>query len=245
MRIELAGVSKTFSDGHRALDCITYSEDFNALAVIGPSGGGKSTLLRILGGLIAPTSGGVAIDGSKVSFDEKRLIQYRRQIGFVFQSKGLFNHLTARQNIILPLVNVHGYTKTSAEEAADNLLDRFGLAGAGHKFPHELSGGQQQRVAIARAVAVKPKLLLLDEPTSALDPELTGEVLDLLNELRNDGLNIILVTHEMGFAKKACDKLMFIVNGRLAECGDSEMLFTRPKTAELAGFLSKVLEWNV
>jgi len=245
MRIELAGVSKTFSDGGKALDGITYREDFNALAIIGPSGGGKSTLLRILGELIAPTSGEVAFDGNKVSYDEKHLIQYRRKIGFVFQSKGLFNHLTARQNIILPLVNVHGYTKTSAGTAADNLLDRFGLSGSRHKFPHELSGGQQQRVAIARAVAVKPKLLLLDEPTSALDPELTSEVLDILNELRNDGLNIILVTHEMGFAKKACDELMFIVNGRLAECGDSEKLFTRPETAELAGFLSKVLEWNV
>ena len=114
-----------------------------------------------------------------------------------------------------------------------------------HKYPHELSGGQQQRVAIARAVAVKPKLILLDEPTSALDPELTSEVLDMLNELRNEGLNFILVTHEMGFAKKACDKLMFIVNGRLAEYGDSEKLFTSPETEELAGFLSKVLEWNV
>lgn len=245
MRIDLAGVSKTFSDGNKALDDITYREDFNVLAVIGPSGGGKSTLLRILGGLIAPTSGEVSFDGDKVSFDEKHLIRYRREIGFVFQAKGLFNHLTARQNIILPLVNVHGYTKTSAESAADNLLDRFGLSGGSHKFPHELSGGQQQRVAIARAVAVKPKLLLLDEPTSALDPELTNEVLDLINELRSDGLNIILVTHEMGFAKKACDKLMFIVNGRLAEWGDSETLFTRPGTAELAGFLSKVLEWKV
>jgi len=245
MRIELAGVSKTFSNGNKALDCITYSEDFNALAIIGPSGGGKSTLLRILVGLISPTSGEVAFDGNRVCYDEKHLIHYRRKIGFVFQSKGLFNHLTARQNIILPLVNVHGYTKTSAGTAADNLLDRFGLSGDRHKFPHELSGGQQQRVAIARAVAVKPKLLLLDEPTSALDPELTSEVLDMLNELRNDGLNIILVTHEMGFAKKACDKLMFIVNGRLAECGDSEKLFTRPGTVKLAGFLSKVLEWNV
>jgi len=245
MRIELAGVSKMFSDGNKALDGIIYREDFNALAIIGPSGGGKSTLLRILGGLIAPSFGEVAFDGNKVCYDEKHLIQYRRKIGFVFQAKGLFNHLTARQNVILPLINVHGYTKISAGTAADNLLDRFGLSGDRHKFPHELSGGQQQRVAIARAVAVKPKLLLLDEPTSALDPELTSEVLDMLNELRNDGLNIILVTHEMGFAKKACDKLMFIVNGRLAEAGDSEKLFTRPGTVELAGFLSKVLEWNV
>lgn len=245
MRIELAGVSKTFSDGNKALDGITYRENFNALAIIGPSGGGKSTLLRILGGLISPSSGEVSFNGDEVCFDEKHLIRYRREIGFVFQAKGLFNHLTARQNIILPLVNVHGYTKTSAGTAADDLLDRFGLSGDRHKFPHELSGGQQQRVAIARAVAVKPKLLLLDEPTSALDPELTSEVLDMLNELRNDGLNIILVTHEMGFAKKACDKLMFIVNGRLAECGDSEKIFTRPETAELAGFLSKVLEWKV
>ncbi len=245
MRIELAGVTKVFTDGKKVLDNICYSEDFDALAIIGPSGGGKSTLLRILGGLISPTTGEVSFDGSKVSFDEKHLIHYRRKIGFVFQAKGLFYHLTARQNVILPLVNVHGYTKTGAATTADNLLDRFGLSADRHKFPHELSGGQQQRVAIARAIAVKPKLLLLDEPTSALDPELTGEVLDMLNELRNDGLNIILVTHEMGFAKKACDKLMFIVNGKLAECGESKNLFTRPRTAELAAFLSKVLEWNI
>ncbi|MDD2553032.1 MAG: ATP-binding cassette domain-containing protein [Desulfotomaculaceae bacterium] len=244
MRIELAEVTKVFADGKKVLDNICYGEKFNALAIIGPSGGGKSTLLRLLGGLLSPTAGEVSFDGSKVSFDEKHLIQYRRKIGFVFQAKGLFNHLTARQNVILPLVNVHGYTKTDAETAADNLLGRFGLSADKHKFPHELSGGQQQRVAIARAVAVKPKLLLLDEPTSALDPELTGEVLDMLNELRNEGLNIILVTHEMGFAKKACDKLMFIVNGKLAEYGDSEKLFTRPGTAELAVFLSKVLEWS-
>ena len=245
MRIELKGVSKVFPDGNRALDNITYREDFNALAIIGPSGAGKSTLLRILGGLIEPTSGEVAINGKRVCYDEKHLIQFRRKIGFVFQAKGLFYHLTARQNIILPLVNVHGYTKASAEASADKLLDRFGLFRDRHKYPHELSGGQQQRVAIARAVAVKQKLLLLDEPTSALDPELTSEVLDMLDELRNEGLHIILVTHEMGFAKKACDKVMFIVHGRLAECGDSNKLFTSPETEELAGFLSKVLEWNV
>ncbi len=245
MRIELDGVGKIFSDGKKVLDNICYGENFNTLAIIGPSGGGKSTLLRILGGLIPPTAGEVSFDGSKISFAEKHLIQYRRKIGFVFQAKGLFNHLTARQNVILPLVNVHGYTKTDAETAADALLGRFGLSADRHKFPHELSGGQQQRVAIARAVVVKPRLLLLDEPTSALDPELTGEVLDMLNELGNEGLNIILVTHEMGFAKKACDKLMFIVDGRLVEHGDSEKLFTRPGTAELAAFLSKVLEWNI
>ena len=129
MRIELKAVSKIFSDGNRALDNITYREDFNALAIIGPSGGGKSTLLRILGGLIEPTSGEVALNGKKICYDEKHLIQYRRKIGFVFQSKGLFNHLTARQNIILPLVNVHGYTKAGAGTTADNLLERLDFPG--------------------------------------------------------------------------------------------------------------------
>ncbi len=245
MRIELVGVTKIFVDGKKVLDNICFGGDFKTLAIIGPSGGGKSTLLRILGGLITPTTGDVLLDGNKIIFDEKHLIQHRRQIGFVFQAKGLFNHLNAQQNVVLPLVNVHGYAKADAKEIADSLLDRFGLSADRHKFPNELSGGQQQRVAIVRAVAVKPKLLLLDEPTSALDPELTGEVLAMLNELRYDGLNIILVTHEMGFAKKACDKLMFIVNGRLTEYGDSERLFTRPHTPELASFLGRVLEWGI
>ncbi len=245
MRIDLQEVSKSFADEKEVLRDISCTENFGALAIIGPSGGGKSTLLRILGGLIAPTSGNVLFDGGKMSFDEKNLLAHRRNLGFVFQAKGLFNHLTGIQNITLPLINVHGHSKADAEGIAHNLLKRFGLSEDGNKFPHELSGGQQQRIAIARAIAIKPKLLLLDEPTSALDPELTNEVLDMIKKLRNEGLNIILVTHEMGFAKKACDKIMFLHNGRLLEHGDSTDLFKNPQTPELSLFFSKILEWNV
>ncbi|MGI6577814.1 MAG: amino acid ABC transporter ATP-binding protein [Eubacteriales bacterium] len=245
MRIELKSITKSFSDEKEVLRDISVVEDFGALAIIGPSGGGKSTLLRILGGLILPTSGEVVIDGQELQFDEKYLTQYRRKVGFVFQAKGLFNHLTGRQNITMPLVQVHGYSKREAIEVANSLLGRFGLLDDADKFPHELSGGQQQRISIARAVATRPKLLLLDEPTSALDPELTNEVLDMIKELRNEGLNIILVTHEMGFAKKACDKIFFLYDGRLLERGSSSELFKNPKTPQAAAFLSKILEWNV
>lgn len=245
MRIELDNISKRFSEEKEVLNSITYKENFEALAIIGPSGGGKSTLLRILGGLISPSEGSVLLEGTIIEYEEKQLIRHRRNIGFVFQSKGLFSHLTGRQNITMPLIKVHGFSRDEAETTADNLLKRFDLFDDGQKYPHELSGGQQQRIAIARAIAFRPKLLLLDEPTSALDPELTNEVLDMVGELRRESLNIILVTHEMGFAKKACDKIMFLANGTLLESGSSSELFTHPKTKELSTFLSKILEWNV
>lgn len=245
MRIELRSITKSFFDRREVLRDITVAEDFGALAVIGPSGSGKSTLLRILGGLILPTSGDVIIDGQEMRFDERHLIGHRRKVGYVFQAKGLFNHLTGRQNITMPLIHVHGYGKREADEVADMLLGRFGLLDDADKLPGELSGGQQQRIAIARAVSARPKLLLLDEPTSALDPELTNEVLDMIKELRNEGLNIILVTHEMGFAKKACDKIFFLYEGKLLERGSSTEFFNAPGTPESAAFLSKILEWNV
>jgi len=245
MFIELKNVNKEFANKKLVLDHFSYRGDIKSLAIIGPSGGGKSTLLRIIGGLIYPTSGDVIIDGVPVVFEEKHLLDYRRTIGFVFQSKSLFSHLTGLQNIVMPLVNVHKYTKANAEELSKNLLDRFGLEEDGHKYPYELSGGQQQRIAIARAIAIKPKLLLLDEPTSALDPELTGGVLDMVKELQDEGLHVILVTHEMGFAKNACEKVMFLADGRLVEQGNSMEMFIDPKTGELQSFLNRVLEWHV
>lgn len=245
MFIELAKVSKEFANKKLVLNEFTYSGDIKSLAIIGPSGGGKSTLLRIIGGLIYPTSGEVKIDGAPVVFEEKHLLDYRRTIGFVFQSKSLFSHLTGLENIVMPLVNVHKYTRTNAEELSIHLLERFGLEEDGHKYPYELSGGQQQRIAIARAIAVKPKLLLLDEPTSALDPELTGGVLDMVKELQDEGLHVILVTHEMGFAKNACEKVMFLADGKLIEQGNSMEMFTNPKSQELQAFLNRVLEWHV
>lgn len=245
MKIEFQGLTKQFDNNRVILNPMDFSDDIHTLAIIGPSGGGKSTLLRILGGLILPTAGQLMVDGKKVPSDEASLQKYRRELGFVFQQGGLFRHLSAFENITLPLCQVHGYIRQEAEKRAAELLERFGLSGDGHKKPSALSGGQQQRVAIARAVAAKPRLLLLDEPTSALDPEYTTEVLDVVNELKNEGMDFIIVTHEMGFARHACDKAAFLCEGSLMEYGDSASLFARPKTGQLERFLGKLLEWNV
>lgn len=244
MRIKIKNLSKKFNNEKNVIENLCYEDDITSLAIIGPSGGGKSTLLRVLGGLINPTFGQVSIDGKEIIYEEEYLLNYRRNIGFVFQSKGLFHHLTAMENITVPLINVHGLSKKESQEIAVTLLNRFGLETHMNKYPSELSGGQQQRIAIARAVAPKPKLILLDEPTSALDPELTTEVLDMVNELKKDNLNIILVTHEMGFAKNACEKAIFLYDGKLLEYGQSKSLFLNPQTEELKKFLKKVLEWN-
>ncbi|NLP37542.1 MAG: amino acid ABC transporter ATP-binding protein [Firmicutes bacterium] len=243
MKIVLDKICKSFA-GKTVLKNVCYEDDFNALAVIGPSGAGKSTLLRIIGGLLPPTSGDLYLDGIKVSFSEKELLAHRRTIGFVFQTKGLFEHLTALENVMLPLIHSFQLDKAEAAERARELFARFGLEEEGHKYPHQLSGGQQQRIQIARAMAIKPKLLLLDEPTSALDPELTAEVLDMLGELQAGGLKTIIVTHEMGFAKKACEKVVFVADGTVVESGDSRQIFTEPQTKALQAFLNKVLEWQ-
>lgn len=243
MRLELKNISKRF-DSETVLQDICYEDDFNSLAVIGPSGAGKSTLLRIIGGLLIPDSGELILDGIKTNFDKRSLAKYRRNLSFVFQSKGLFDHLTALENITLPLIYTFGKDKAAAVGTAEKLLSRFSLFEEKDKYPSQLSGGQQQRIAIARAVAVSPKLLLLDEPTSALDPEFTSEVLDMLGELQSDGLKTIIVTHEMGFARKACEKMMFISDCTIVESGRSCEIFKSPKTQKLTGFLDKVLEWK-
>jgi polar amino acid transport system ATP-binding protein len=244
MRIELRNISKHF-DSRVVLKDIFYEDSFHSLAIIGPSGAGKSTLLRIIGGLLAPSSGELYMDGQKVIFDERSLQAYRRSIGFVFQSKGLFEHLTAMENLTLPLIHTFGMNRIDAVQVADRLFDRFGLSREKDKYPSQLSGGQQQRIAIARAIGIKPKLLLLDEPTSALDPELTGEVLDMLGELQGDGLNTIIVTHEMGFAKNACEKILFLADNTILETGESSRIFKAPQTVQLKSFLHRMLEWNV
>ncbi len=244
MKVEIKDLFKQY-DKHTIIDHVDYSDDIHTLAIIGPSGGGKSTLLRMIGGLISPSSGSISIDGKEVPHKEDKLPKFRKNIGYVFQNSGLFSHLSAKENIMLPLIKVHGYTNKEASQRADELLKRFGLLKDGHKRPSALSGGQQQRVAIARAIAPRPRVLLLDEPTSALDPEYTTEVLDIINELKDEGMDFIIVTHEMGFARHACDKVAFLCNGKILEYGDSYELFTQPKTTELKMFLSKLLEWNV
>ena len=241
MRIEIDGLCKAFDGQAPVLNDISFCGDIKTLALIGRSGCGKSTFLRILGGLI-PASAGNALLGGEAAADSG---DYRKKVGFVFQQGGLFSHLSARANITLPLIKVHGLTKDQADERASGLLSRFGLISEADKKPMQLSGGQKQRISIARAVAPKPKILLLDEPTSALDPEYTTEVLDMIRELKDENLSFIIATHEMGFALHACDKVIFLNEGKIAEYGESKDVFMNPKTPELKGFLSKLLEWKV
>ena len=245
MRIKTENLVHSFQDKRIILDHITFDEDITTMAIIGTSGGGKSTLLRILAGLIEPTSGDITI--LDTNFDgvySNNMLAYRRQIGFVSQQGGLFNHMSAIDNITLPLVKVHNYTKEQAEERAMELLKKFGLEKEKDKLPRMLSGGQRQRIAIAKAIAPNPKVLFLDEPTSALDPEYTTEVLNMVNQLRDEGMHFLIVTHEMGFARHACDTTAFLYDGKIWEYGESESLFTNPKTKELNGFINKLLSWK-
>ena len=243
MRLRLAGITKQFGS-HAALDNI-YLElpEFKALAVIGPSGGGKTTLLRVIGGLMAPDKGELEIDGEGVRFNEESLLAHRRRIGTVFQAYNLFPHLSALENITLPLEKVHGIPRAEALNQAEALLERFQLAPHGRKKPAELSGGQQQRVAIARAMAIRPRFLLLDEPTSALDPEMTAEVLDIIMELRSEGRDIIMATHHMGFARSVADHTLFVCDGVVAEEGPAAELFGNPRSEKLRHFLAKILKY--
>ncbi len=238
MKIEMQDLSRRFETD--VLKHLTFSDDVHTLALIGRSGCGKSTLLRILGGLLPASSGTASLDGEIVSDTPA----YRQKIGFVFQQGGLFAHMTAKENITRPLVLVHGYSVQDANQRAHQLLDRFGLASEANKRPAQLSGGQKQRIAIARAIAPKPRILLLDEPTSALDPEYTSEVLSVIDELKDEQLSFIIATHEMGFARHACQKVAFLHEGGIAEYGDSQTLFAHPQTPALQLFLSKLLQWQ-
>jgi len=243
MKLLIHQLSKRFGN-HLVLDAVSLSlEDTRALALIGPSGGGKTTLLRIIAGLEYPDSGFVEINGERMEFEEEKLLKHRRTIGTVFQAFNLFPHLTALQNITLPLEKAHGRTRADAEEIARQLLARFQLEKHAAHRPAELSGGQRQRVAIARAVAIKPRLILFDEPTSALDPEMTAEVLDMIGELREEGRDFILVTHEMGFARKAADHAALLAGGRIAEAAPARQLFDVPVSSESRDFLAKVLKY--
>jgi polar amino acid transport system ATP-binding protein len=215
----------------------------NTLALIGPSGGGKSTLLRLVAGLIPPTAGSIHVDGEALPLDEVSLRTYRAKLGIVFQAFNLFPHLTALENIRLPLTEVHGLRFADADQQAFAVLERFQLTAHAHKHPAALSGGQRQRVAIARAVAIQPRVLLLDEPTSALDPEMTAEVLDLLAELRDEGRPLILVTHAMGFARHIADLVAFVSGGKLLEIDAPEPFFRQPKHPEAQRFLERVLRY--
>jgi polar amino acid transport system ATP-binding protein len=243
MRLELSGVSKTFG-AHRVLDDISLDlPSVHAFVLIGPSGGGKSTLLRILAGLERAETGHVAIDGDTLPRDEESLRKYRCGVGTVFQAYNLFPHLAALENIMLPLEKVHRLPRAEAHARAMETLQRFQLEPHAHKKPAQLSGGQKQRVAIARAVAIKPRLLLFDEPTSALDPEMTAEVLEMIEELKREGRDLVLVTHEMAFARVAADQVAFLDNGKILECAPPEQLFTAPQSESCRRFLGKILRY--
>jgi polar amino acid transport system ATP-binding protein len=243
LKLKVSGLSRSFG-GHTVLRDVSFAvENVHSIVLIGPSGGGKTTLLRILAGLISPDAGVIEIGGERLHFHEASLVQHRRTVGIVFQSFNLFPHLTALENVTLPLRKVHGKPPDEADALALSLLKRFELQAHAHKKPAALSGGQRQRVAIVRAAAIKPRILFFDEPTSALDPEMTGEVLDMIEQLREEGSNLVLVTHEIGFARVAADRVFFLAGGQIIESGDTKAVLDQPQTAELQRFLARVLKY--
>jgi polar amino acid transport system ATP-binding protein len=239
MRLEAKALVKVLGQT-RALDGATFStgDEQKVVALLGPSGGGKSTLLRVLGCLLVADDGDVMVDGVHLPHDESAALQVRRGNGFVFQGYNLFPHLSALENVALPLREVHGWNAANASARAVEMLDRLGLADHQSKRPAQMSGGQQQRAAIARALAPKPGLLLLDEPTSALDPVMTGEVLDVISELAAAGQQIVLATHEVSFARKVADWVIFLAQGRVIESSPAEEFFAQPQTQPAKDYLA-------
>ncbi|HHY81490.1 MAG TPA: amino acid ABC transporter ATP-binding protein [Clostridiales bacterium] len=211
------------------------------VCVIGPSGSGKSTFLRCLNLLEEPTSGEVYIDGVSLTEHKKDINKLRQKVGMVFQQFNLFPHMTVMENITLAPVKLKGMSKEQAMEKAVALLRKVGLTDKDNEYPNKLSGGQKQRVAIARALAMDPEVMLFDEPTSALDPEMVGEVLNVMKQLANDGMTMVVVTHEMGFAREVGDRILFMDEGIIAEENTPEELFSNPKNERTQSFLSKVL----
>ncbi len=243
MKLEIRSVTKRFG-AQKALDEVSLEiADARCVAFIGPSGSGKSTLLRVIGGLEVIEGGSVSVDGEPLPTEENALREYRRRIGTVFQSYNLFPHLTALANLTLPLEKVHGLSPDAARETAESHLARFRLSEHAGKRPAEMSGGQRQRVAIARALSIKPRLMLFDEPTSALDPEMTAEVLDLIEELRHEGRDLIVVTHHMAFARRVADHVVFLADGHVRESAAAAALFDHPEQPETRAFLEKVLKY--
>ena len=211
------------------------------VCVIGPSGGGKSTFLRCLNRLEEATEGQIFVDGYEITNKKVDINKVRQNIGMVFQSFNLFAHLSVKKNIMLAPVDLKLMSKEEAEKKAIELLDRVGLADKANAFPHQLSGGQQQRVAIARALAMNPDVMLFDEPTSALDPEMVGEVLSVMKELAEGGMTMIVVTHEMGFARDVADRVILMADGVMAEQGTPEQIFEHPQVKRTQDFLAAVL----
>ncbi len=239
--IEMKGVNKYFGSLHVLKDINLTVGQGEVLVVIGPSGSGKSTLCRTINRLETISSGSIQIEGQELPAEGKALARLRSQVGMVFQNFNLFAHKTILENVMLGPVHVHGVPAVEAEKKARALLARVGVENQAHKLPAKLSGGQQQRAAIARALAMEPKALLFDEPTSALDPEMITEVLDVMLELASSGMTMVVVTHEMGFARSAAHRVAFMDEGRVVEVNDPETFFREPESQRARDFLSKVL----
>lgn len=234
-------MQKHFGDFHALKDINLEVGRGEVVVVLGPSGSGKSTLCRTINRLETIDSGTIEIDGTVLPEEGKELAKLRADVGMVFQSFNLFPHLTIRDNVSLGPIKVRKMNKSEAEAKAMQLLERVGIAEQADKYPAQLSGGQQQRVAIARALAMRPKIMLFDEPTSALDPEMVNEVLDVMSSLAQEGMTMVCVTHEMGFAKKAADRILFMADGRVLEDTDPESFFAHPETDRARDFLGKIL----
>ena len=239
--VRLAGVNKWFGDLHVLQDIDLEVARGEVVVIIGPSGSGKSTLCRAINRLEPIEKGEIFVDGQRLPEEGKELARLRADVGMVFQSFNLFAHKTVLENVTLGPVKVRRKSRADAEKRARELLDRVGVGAQADKHPAQLSGGQQQRVAIARALAMDPKVMLFDEPTSALDPEMISEVLDVMVGLARDGMTMLVVTHEMGFARRAANRVVFMDGGRIVESADPETFFTSPRSDRAKDFLSKIL----
>lgn len=238
--IELKDVRKSFGKNEVLKGINLQIDKGEVVVIIGPSGSGKSTVLRTMNYLEEPTSGHVIVDGMDLS-DKNKLNAVRTEVGMVFQNFNLFPHMTVLDNLILAPVNVRKTDKKEAQDIAMKLLERVGLADKAQMYPDSLSGGQKQRVAIARALAMKPKVMLFDEPTSALDPEMVRDVLDVMKSLADEGMTMVIVTHEMGFAKEVADRVLFVDGGQILEDGTPAQVFDAPSSDRTKLFLSKIL----
>ncbi|WP_277498023.1 MULTISPECIES: amino acid ABC transporter ATP-binding protein [unclassified Nocardioides] len=240
--VVLSGVQKWFGDLHVLKDIDLTVHRGEVVVVIGPSGSGKSTLCRTINRLETIGEGSITLDGQPLPEEGKALAGLRAEVGMVFQSFNLFAHKTILENVTLGPIKVRGVKKAEAEARAQELLDRVGVGAQAGKYPAQLSGGQQQRVAIARALAMEPKVMLFDEPTSALDPEMIKEVLDVMVELARGGMTMVVVTHEMGFARTAADRVVFMADGQIVESGTPQEFFTNPQSERAQDFLGKILK---
>ena len=239
--IDVKNLSKSFGDHLVLNDISEHIYPGEKVVIIGPSGSGKSTFLRCLNQMETPTSGSITFDGTVITDPKVNIDLVRRQMGMVFQHFNLFNNMTIRKNITLAPVRTKLMSKEEADDVATQLLRRVGLEEKADAYPSQLSGGQKQRIAIVRALAMNPKVMLFDEPTSALDPEMVGEVLEVMKELARDGMTMVVVTHEMGFAREVGNRVLFMADGQLLEQGTPDEIFDTPKHPRLQDFLSKVL----